>query len=104
MKYYKVYAQCCISAHPYKEVFESDLDDYFNVIIDDAMDKGLIDWVDDELKCDDLISNAYDKIKKHFEDTGVLNCGDYQIIRANELLEVKRPNVCGYDTTLILSE
>lgn len=102
MKLFKVYGQNCVAPHPYKEIFEEDLEEHFNKIVDDALDCGIIEFTDDDADNDRKMSDAYDKVEAYFEENDYLNCGDYMIVRAEDLSEVRRPNMCGYDTDLIL--
>lgn len=110
MKLFKVYAQCVRKVRPYQEVCEQELKDAINnELIGDALDSGVIgNCYDeetmefDENKVDEEIGEFYDKAMKRFEDYGIINCGDFCIIKANDLSEVSRPNVCGYDTSLIM--
>ena len=96
--------------HPYQEIDEENLKDYFSEIVEDAL---WVNYLDDYINVDDdnyndvvaeFIQIINERIEKYFNEKGVLNCGDYQIVRANELSELTRPNTCGYDTELILND
>lgn len=54
----------------------------------------------DELD-DDKINEAFSAIKDYFNENGILNAGDYQIVKAYGEGCISIPNNCGYDTTFI---
>lgn len=54
----------------------------------------------DELD-DDKINEAFSAIKDYFNENGILNAGDYQIVKAYGEGCVSIPCMCGYDTTFI---
>ena len=103
-KLFKVYAQCAKSARPYQEIEFDDLKEYINEVVNDGFENGYIDF-SDEWVCvpDDVMGMAYEKVKAHFDRVGVLNCGDYEIVKAGSIDELTRPNMCGWDTDIIFS-
>jgi len=103
MKYYKVYAQCVRVSRPIKEIYEQDVYTAINdeVVTDAIENYGVGNSLDEQIM-DKEISDFYDKAVAYFEKTGIINCGDFCIIKADDMAEVSRPNMCGYDTGFIL--
>lgn len=94
MKIWKVYAQCVLKVNPITEIYSIDkaLDDLLN----HALENGAIELDDeDEEKNDMIISDFVDRKREEFEKYGILECGDYEIVRSDEM--PTRPNICGYD-------
>ena len=102
MSYYKVYGQNCRGVKPIQEIFECDLDDYFNEIVDNAIECGYIQLDDkDDEDVGQILDEAYKKVKNYFDEMGFLGCGDYMIKKAENREELQRPGSCGYDTDRI---
>jgi hypothetical protein len=107
MSYYKVYGQNIRGVKPIQEIFECDLDDYFGEIVNNAIEFGYVplDDVDDDNfnqdHYDQVLNEAYAKVKKFFDEMGFLGCGDYMIIKAEDGEELQRPGAVGYDTDRI---
>lgn len=102
MNFYKVYGQNIRVVKPIKEIFECDLDDYFNEIVDNAIECGYIQLDDkDDEDVSQVLDEDYKKVKKFFDEMGFLGCGDYMIIKAENREELQRPGACGYDTDRI---
>ena len=103
MKYYKVYAQCVRKARPIKEIYEQDVYDAINdYVVADAIENHCVGNSLDEQIMDKEISDFYDKAVAYFEKHGIINCGDFCIIKADDITEISRSNMCGYDTGIIL--
>lgn len=103
MSYYKVYGQNIRGVKPIQEIYESDLDDYFGEIVDNAIECGYIQELDDEDedRNSQILDEAYAKVKNFFDEMGFLGCGDYMIIKAKDREELQRPGSVGYDTDRI---
>lgn len=90
--YFKVYAQCCKAVKPVEQIAESELRDQIEVLIDQGIDTGLLQDADD-------IENAYEIAINHLEHTEILSCGDYCIVK-QENVPQERPRMCGFDTNI----
>ena len=99
-KLFKVYAQCCVSAKPISEVYN--IDEYIDMVFDDAINNGYID-IDEEKEADydAIVSDAYEKIRNYFDQNGFLECGDFKIVKAADIWEVRRENAGGWSTGFI---
>ena len=102
MSYYKVYGQNIRKVKPIEEIFECDLNDYFNEIVDNAIECGYIQLDDEDVS--QILDEAYKNVKNYFEEMGFLGCGDYMIVKAENPEELQRPGACGYDTDRIFED
>lgn len=87
--YYKVYAQNCKAVEPIKEISENELRDAIEVLINQAMEIDLVG--------PDNIDAAYEIAKAQLEEYEILNCGDYCIVKQDDVPQ-ERPTMCGFDT------
>lgn len=92
---FKVYAQCCKAVKPIEQV--DSITEGLWANIENLLDAGEIGNYDDEQKVDEDIAKAWDVLTDSFKKTGVLLCGDYQIVRAERRSKVHRPNMCGWE-------
>lgn len=100
MKIYKVYAKNCISSKPIREVDEEELRKGIWECIDSMAraDYGVfadVDWEDEEAidKANDFY---FESLWKWWEEVGVIECGDYRLVKAESTSEVARPDSCSW--------
>lgn len=96
---FKIYSKAARSVHPITKV--DSIDSFINEIIDDALENGYIDF--DENNTEEVMGDAYEKVEAFWNKNKVLCLGDYEIKEADEEEEnfLERPNMCGWDTSLI---
>ena len=92
---FKVYAQCCKVVKPIEQV--DSITEGLWANIENLLDAGKIGNYDDEQKVDADIAKAWDALTDGFNKTGLLLCGDYQIVKAEHRSNVVRPNKCGWE-------
>ena len=106
MKYNKVYAQCVRrpKGKAFEEINEYELDGAYEEIIEDALDRGLVGNTENDDDLDRELGELWDKIDAYFKKNRILNCGDYCIrcYDDDEDYNYNRPNMCGWDTDIIL--
>ena len=95
--YFKVYAQNCKAIKPIIEINEKDLDDAIFPLVNNAIEGGLIEFTEDDQATNESINQAYAAARKQLEEEEILNCGDYCIVKQNDVPQ-ERPNMCGYDS------
>lgn len=100
-KFWKVYAQCCRSARPIKEITKEEAENCIIEAVDSMVDIGDIDVpdIEDDNAFGDFMGNLYDKAISIFDEKDMFNCGDYMVCQQEEMPD--RPNICGYDSILI---
>lgn len=101
-KIYKVYAQCVtrVAGRAIIEINPSDLREEIDNLV-----SGYFNNTNTDFLGEDNLDKAYeviaDLLDDYWEKNKILECGDYEIIEADEI--PRRPNMCG-DTTSRLSE
>ena len=106
---FRVWANCVRRPNGMRieDVDQRALDEAINEVLDDAMVNDMIDTVrdSDPTEVDDnKISKALDKIRAWWEDDKFLNVGDYMIVEKDSIDEVRIPDMCGYDTSIIFAD
>lgn len=104
-RYYKVYANCCRAINPVKEVQKTELTEVIEPLINatmetDKFDKMVVDW-DNQVLVNQAVQRLYENALDTLEEHEILNCGDFCII-ATTGIPRSRPNMCGFDTNLIV--
>ncbi len=98
-KLYKVYANGVKRAvgQLILEADESDLREAIEENIDHVFDCGSVDVeLDDEEAVNRFMEELYEKFEKSYQDSGIINCGDYMLIES-EYDEITIPNCIGWE-------
>ena len=106
MKVYKIYSKGCTKANPIKDVtyMEKEMvEDAISENWDNATENGSVEFetdIDGDISQEDYenkLSNFYEELKKSWEKTGILSCGDWELLRLEDDELPKRPNNCGWE-------
>lgn len=89
-EYYKVYAKCCVAAHPIERIEDWKAEEIIEETVYDMVRGGIIDR-----ECG---KSEVEKALEWFEKMDYFGCGDFCLI-AREMPE--RPNVCSYTTDFL---
>ena len=90
MKIYKIYAKACTNTNPIKDVtyMEKEMvEDAISENWDNATENDYISFeldLDGDISQEDYeskLSNFYEELKKSWEKTGILLCGDWELRR-----------------------
>lgn len=98
-KLFKVYAKCVRRAAGQRilEADDSDLREAIEENIDHVFDCGSVDVdLDDEEAVNRFMEELYEKFEKSYQDSGIINCGDYMLIES-EYDEITIPNRIGWE-------
>lgn len=107
MKIWKIYAQCCRSTHPYKEVYDEkemigdaysqNEEVFWNNISADTRDK--IDEMEEKdiqiegsSVTDYIINEIYSVLENIWKKDKWLDCGDYIYTEAEDMADLSRPS------------
>ena len=101
---FKVYAQN-VNRPTGKAITEATKDDLarvFNEIIDEAINANMIDVYTKDGDIDSKkYSAAYEIIEAYWQQNKVISSGDYEIIEALSMDDIRRPCKCESDTNII---
>lgn len=105
MKYWKVYANNCNVSEPIKELTQDQLDEAIKPLVDQVTESERfqdmnINW-DDAEQVQKAVNKVYEQAKTILEENESLSCGDYCIVKQDDVPQ-ERPNMCGFDTELVL--
>lgn len=98
-KLFKVYAKCVRRAAGQRiiEADDSDLREAIQENIDHVFECGSVDVDrDDEEAVNRFVEELYEKFEKSYQDSGIINCGDYMLIES-EYDEITIPNCIGWE-------
>ena len=98
-KLFKVYAKCVRRAAGQRilEADDSDLREAIQENIDHVFECGSVDVdLDDDEAVNRFMEELYEKFEKSYQDSGIINCGDYMIINS-EYDEITIPNCIGWE-------
>lgn len=87
-KYYKVYAQCCVSAKPIKEITRSEAEDYFKECVDRNWEDfsysidNLEEMSDEDYNylCEKKCNEYGENLEKILDEAGCIKCGDFDVV------------------------
>lgn len=97
---YKVYANCVRVPKAITEITEEDVKEYISQETDEFFDHNDLDFLphDEDGYIEDSVMNkchevVYDLIDELWNKNKLLECGDFEIVEADEA--PSRPNMCG---------
>lgn len=97
MKIWKVYANCCVTAAPIKEIYEDEVEETIEEIISYWLDNDYIKFEEGiDTQLNNIITVLHEQLKTKFEESGYLEAGDYMLSRSEEI--PKRPDSCSYES------